>query len=61
LWRYKDGTILLDDEPLGTDADNETRNHELSGTASLTEAVLDDVSFPPITTDEDEGTALWAM
>jgi hypothetical protein len=61
LWRYKDGTILLDDENPVTGTDNAVPDHELSATPALSEAVLDDVSFPPITSDEDEGTALWAM
>jgi len=61
LWKYKDGKVLLDDDNPAIEADNPTPDHDPSVTATLREADLDDVSFPPVTTDEDVNDAPWVM
>ncbi|HKC01423.1 MAG TPA: hypothetical protein VKD23_21745 [Terriglobales bacterium] len=62
LWKYRDGKILLDDDNPAIPADNLAPNHDPSGTATLPEADLDDVEFPPITSTEEDGhDAAWAM
>ena len=60
LWRYKDGTILLDDDNTVAEPNSATPGH-VSSETSPSERVSDDVSFPPITMDEDEGNVQWAM
>jgi hypothetical protein len=62
LWKYRDGKILLDDDNPGVPADNLAPNNDPSGTATLPEADLDDVEFPPIASTEEDGhDAAWAM
>ena len=61
LWKYKDGKILLDDDSPEMEAGTTTSDHDPSGTATVTEAGLDDVPFPPVTTDGDVNDAPWLM
>jgi hypothetical protein len=62
LWKYRDGKILLDDDNPAVPADNLAPNNDPSGTATIPEADLDDVEFPPIASTEEDGhDAAWAM
>jgi hypothetical protein len=61
LWKYRDGKIFLDEDLPAPSADNPISDHDPARAAAPNDADLDDVSFPPVTTDEDANDAPWVM